>query len=387
MRGIRRIVAAVSAGALVSLLFAAPSSAQTDVYVGAAQSNGLRLRVLSTEVSVAATSALAGSDQTATATGTGLLSPLVAASQSTATVPPGETSVVPPNTNAPLQDDDDACPVDLPVLDLIDIRAACSSARASRAGGLPSSASQAYVTTILAANVLGGNTLPVIPGLNLDDLLDGVLNSLGIELSDALRAADIGLARTTSQVTTTPSQIIAEATASGGTIRLFPLPTNGPGGQAALIELSPVTARVTCDRASGAATPSSSVTPLRVTVGNLPPTPLPAGASIDLPAGLGRITAAAAEPPQRLPDGSVRQTVAGVAIRVPVDGSILTIEFSAASAGAGCRRVAAPPPPGGQLAPTGGGGPWLLVAGIGVLGLAVLVRRLTVYTRRTSALP
>lgn len=358
MRTIRPLAATVGVFALLAVL-ASPAGAQVnDVYQGSAAGRALRLVVSvppvvpTTELSAGTSSANAASDQTANARGTGFLvllgSPMGA---STAAVPPGTDAVDPPGANPPSTAPPRNCVLNQTVA-IVSIPVACSSSKASRAGNLPLSASM------------------------------GLVEDIGIALSPAAPIATIPTGISTSEVTTTATNITARATANGGTLTILPNIIGGP--PVATVSLSPASATVVCDRATGRSTPSFTaavvtVTALGVTT-VLPPNPTQ---PFDI-AGLVRITVSGGSA-----QGN-RAEAAGVSISVGTNAAapILRLDLSSVEATASCARVAAAPPPTtaprdvGDVLPRTGGTPWApMAAGAGVLALAVLVRRVAVRAR------
>jgi hypothetical protein len=353
MRKHRKFVAAVGVFALMYAL-APPAGAQaTDVYQGSAAGRALRLKLTTTELSAGTSSATAASDLTANGTGTGFLVLLgTPQGNSVAGVPPGNDAAspagaTPPSTGAPRN-----CVLDQTVL-IVTIPVACSSAKASRGGNLPAAASVGLVEDISVAGAT-----PVAP------------------------LATIPTGVTTSEVTTTASNVTAKATATGGTINILPV---AGAASAATVTLSPASATVVCDRATGRATPSVSAAAVSVNVAgvvvNLPPNPTQ---PFEIP-GVAKITVVGGS------TSANRAEAAGVSISVLND--TVRLDLSSVEATANCARPVVAgiqavrdqavrdlgPEP---VLPRTGGTPWgLMATGAGVLALAVLVRRVVVRAR------
>jgi len=187
---------------------------------------------------------------------------------------------------------------------------------------------------------------------------------------------------TTSEVTTTASNVTAKATATGGTINILPV---AGAASAATVTLSPASATVVCDRATGRATPSVSAAAVSVNVAgvvvNLPPNPTQ---PFEIP-GVAKITVAGGS------TSANRAEAAGVSISVLDD--TVRLDLSSVEATANCARPVVAgiqavrdqavrdlgPEP---VLPRTGGTPWgLMATGAGVLALAVLVRRVVVRAR------
>jgi hypothetical protein len=356
MRKNQRFVAAVGVFALM-YASAPPAGAQAnDVYQGSAAGRALRLKLTTTELSAGTSSATAASDQTANGTGTGFLVLLgTPQGNSVAGVPPGNDAASPAGANPPSTAAPRNCVLDQTVADIVTIPVACSSAKASRAGNLPAAASVGLVEDI---SVAGTAPLPT-----------------------TLATVPTGV--TTSEVTTTASNVTAKATATGGTINILPV---AEGASAATVTLSPASATVVCDRATGRATPSVTAAVVTVSVAGqtaitLPPNPTQ---PFEIP-GVAKITVAGGS------TSANRAEAAGVSISVLND--TVRLDLSSVEATANCARPVVAgiqavrdqavgdlgPEP---VLPRTGGTPWgLMATGAGVLALAVLVRRVVVRAR------
>lgn len=350
MRKHRKFVAAVGVFALMYAL-APPAGAQAnDVYQGSAAGRALRLKLTTTELSAGTSSATAASDLTANGTGTGFLVLLgTPQGNSVAGVPPGNDAASPAGANPPSTGAPRNCVLDQTVAAIVTIPVACSSAKASRAGNLPAAASVGLVEDISVAG-----TTPVTP------------------------LATIPTGVTTSEVTTTASNVTAKATATGGTINILPVAV---GASAATVTLSPASATVVCDRATGRATPSVTAAVVTVSVAGQTAITLPFNPTqpFEIP-GVAKITVAGGS------TSANRAEAAGVSISVLND--TVRLDLSSVEATANCARPVVAgiqavrdlgPEP---VLPRTGGTPWgLMATGAGVLALAVLVRRVVVRAR------
>lgn len=352
MRRVRPLAATAGVLALLMGAFAGPAGAQpsTDVYQGSAAGRGLRLRLLTTELSAGNSSATAASDQTATGTGSGLLVLLgTPQGSSTASVPPGDSDEDPVNAAAPAPGPPQNC-VNALAVAVVNIRTACSSSVADRTGGLPAAASVGQV-----ADVVVGAIAPVLTPI-----------------------ATLPAGSTVSEVVTTPTTVTAEARATGGQLDILPIVG---ATTTATVSLSPALASVECDRATGRATPTADAAAVSVVVPAVSPNPIVIPPSpnpqVVIPNVLSiTVTGGTAQ--------GNRAEAAGVSISILND--LVRVDLSSVQATVNCARLAV----GGveqvaelpNVLPRTGGTPWAPMAtGAGVLALAVLVRRVVVRSR------
>lgn len=400
MSRIRRLAAAAGAITLASAFVAGPSSAQTataESYVGSAAGKALDLSVLSLpRVSLGVSTAKVTSALTAVGEGAGSVG-LVGTTQRAEVANSG--SVTQP----------EACALPLAVADILKIGLACGVASASINGNNPVASGTGSVASIdLSGQKLLGAVAPITDAVQgtvatalgavcgalavtcpltttVGDVLDSVLETKTLELAAG---------KSTSSVTTDAGRVTAAASASGAEIRLLPNPEVAgvvSSQPLATILVGAASATAVYDRATGVATPTVDPALVRVrlntvltnTLGIASDVTLAPGQSLIVPGTQGtpletEIVAAAGRTATN-PDGTVSAVADAVKIHAlkGVSGGIL-LSLASAEAGVGGKpATAAAPAPAAEL-PRTGGTPWIPLAGMGVLGLAVLVRRLIV---------
>ena len=405
MARITRGFGAVAAALTVSAAFVAPTAAQTtpakpESYVGNAAGTALDLSVLSLpKVSLGVSTSKVTSLTTAVGEGAGSLGLIDSVTHAEVA---NSGSDVKPN----------ACAVPLPIASILNLGLACGSASASITGANPVAASEGSVASadLAGQNLLAaaapitdavtgtvGTVLTTLCGTlsvvcpvtgTVGDVLNSVITTKTLELSAG---------KSTSTVTTDGSRVTASAVSEGAVIKLLPLPqVDGVVSTEPLATIIVGTAKATAvyDRATGVATPSVDPALVTVRLNTLLTTALglpteisvPIGASLIVPGTAGtpletEIVAAAGRTVTNA-DGTVTATSDAVKISAlkGIAGGV-TLSLASAQAGVGGTvAVAAPVVPVAEL-PRTGGTPWLPVAGIGVLGLAVLVRRYIVRAR------
>jgi len=400
MARIRRLAVLAAATALGGAFVAGPAIAQTarpESYLGSAAGAALDLSVLSLpKVTLGVSTGKITSLLTSVAEGAGSLG--LAGATIRAEVANSGTDVKGPT-----------CALPLPVADILNLGLACGSATATINAGNPVSTSEGSVASI---DLSGQNLLDSVAPVT--DLVTGTvataLNPLCGALSllcpatatvnDVLssvldtKTLEIAAGRSVSTVTAEAGKVTSLATSQGAVIKLLPLPQVGGVASTeplATITVGTATAKAVYDRASGVSTPT--VDPALVTVKlntvltaalGIPATiSVPIGTSLILPGTGGtpletEIVAAAGRTVTNA-DGTVGAISDAVKIHAlkGVSGGIL-LNLARAEAGVGGTvAVAAPVVPVLEL-PRTGGTPWLPLTGIGVLGLAVLVRRFVV---------
>lgn len=400
----RRLAAAAGAISLASVFVAGPASAQStaEAYLGSASGRALNVQVLGQGATLGVSSAKVTSQLTAVAEGAGQLANA------------GTTAKVDLSGNGASDTKPDTCALALPVADILDVGLACGSANGSITANNPSASSEGKVAGIsldisklikglvpslsdtvtgLTQSTLGTlKTLPV-----LGDTLAPVVDTLNATVADVLKTPTLELTagKSTSSVVTDGSKVTSQATASGAEIKVLPirLPGSVTGvtgelGPLATITVSSASAKAVYDRATGTSTPSFD--PSLVTIKLGPTAVLPGGEEIKVPVNqsvtilqgtpLESDIIVAAGKNVTNPDGTVGAVADGVKLHLlkGLSNGIL-VELAHAEAGVGgtpASAVAAAAP--NAELPRTGGTPWIPVAGVSILGLAVLVRRVLV---------
>jgi LPXTG-motif cell wall-anchored protein len=396
MATIRRLAGLAGALTLAGALVAPPATAQAarpETYIGSAAGRALDLTVLSLpKVTLGVSSAKVTSLLTAVGEGVGSLG-LVGTLQKAEVANTG-SSTLPEN-----------CAVPLPIAGILNVGLACGSASASILDNNPVATGEGSV----AAVDLNGQTLldtvgPITetvsdtvataldPVCGLVALSCGVTDTVGDVLTSVLetKTLEVSAGRSISSVTSDNGKITATASSTGAEIKLLPLPVvGGVVNDEPLATIVVGTARATAvyDRAVGSSTPT--VDPALVTVklnsvlastlGIPAEVTVPVGQSLVVPGTEGtpletEIVVAAGRTATN-PDGTVSAFADAVKVHAlkGVSGGIL-LALASAEAGVGGTLAAAAPVPAVEL-PRTGGTPWMPLAGAGVLGLAVLVRR------------
>ena len=400
MSTIRRLAAMAGAITISSAFVAGPASAQTaspESYLGSAAGKALDLTVLSLpKVTLGVSTAKVTSLLTAVAEGAGSLG-LAGTTQRAEVATSG--SVSQPST----------CAVPLPVADILNIGLACGSASAAITGTNPVGAGEGSVAGI---DLSGQNLLNAVAPLT-DTVTGTVATGLGAvcgalaltcpltgTVGDVLNSVletktlELTAGKSISSVTTEAGKVISTASATGTEIKLLPTPEiAGVLSTEPLATISVGTAKATAiyDRLTGVSTPT--VDPALVTVklntlltntlGIAQEITVPIGQSFIVPGTAGtpletEIVAAAGRTVTN-PDGTLGAIADAVKVHAlkGLSGGILLSLASAEAGVAGKLAVAAPLVPVLEL-PRTGGTPWIPLAGVGVLGLAVLVRRLII---------
>jgi hypothetical protein len=416
MHTFRRLVAVVSVTALAATFAAGPSSADVlETYSGTATARGLNISVVTPasaspiQATLGAASATADSSLKATGTGQGEILPPNLQTVKTATATP----------SAPSVDAGQGCAQALPLQGIVNLGLACGSASANiAAGNLPVATSEG---SIVGLSVDGETALskltsavPVDIGGTLSSALDTVCQTLSATcpatttvndlVSSILKTQtlDAAVGKSDSSVTTTASQVVSTATASGAVIKILPLP-NVNGLQStdpvATITVGAASATATYDRKTGVATAKRDPALVRVQFNTvltqalgLNELTLTPGQDITILAGTpleSRIIVGAGS---TTPGASSASAVAdGVSLRLleplgassptALDGGV-TLELAHAEAGiAGKPAVITPAAP--QLPkadtprelPRTGGNPLIPLAGVVILFAAVITRR------------
>lgn len=396
----RRLAAAAGAISLAGVFVAGPVSAQGtgEAYIGSASGRALNIQVLGVGATAGVSTAKVTSALTSVAEGTGL----VGTAGTNARVDlSGSGSDSKPN----------ACAVGLPVANILDVGLACGSASGSLDGNNPVGRSEGKVAgvTLDVQNILGlaglTDTVTGLTGSTLDtvqatvstlplvgETLAPVVETVNTTVSALLKTRTLAITagQSVSSVVTDAGKVTSTATASGADIQI--LPERELAGvkvpALATITVSSASATAVYDRATGTSTPTFD--PSLVTVKLGPTALLPNGTEVKVPVGASQTILAgtplesdiivAAGRTVTNPDGTVGAIADGVKLHLlkGVNNGIL-VELAHAEAGVGGTPSAAAPAAAPNLElPRTGGTPWIPLAGVSILGLAVLVRRVLV---------
>jgi hypothetical protein len=426
MHTFRRLVAVASVTALAGAFAAGPAGADSaEVYTGSAAARGLNISVVNpvdnttVQATLGAAAAKAESNLTATATGQGEVVPPVLATVKTASA----------NTGAQSVDAGQGCAQAQAVAGVVNLGIACGSASASVANGLPSAISSG---SIAGLGVNGSTALSQLNAVTtpLGQTLGGVLDTVCSDLSATCDATttvkdlvtsilqtktlDVSVGQSDSKVITDAGKIASTASASGAVIKLLPLPqVNGlpSTDPVATISVGAASATATYDRNTGTSTPSFDPAVVRVTFNTvltnalgLHEVEVPAGKDITILQGTpleSRIIVGAGSKTVSA-DGKTANAVAdGVSLRLleplgassatALDGGI-TLQLAHAEAGIGGAPAVVTAAPKAPVVhetprelPRTGGNPFIPMAGVGVLALAVVTRRTWLRTATDNA--
>ena len=381
MRIIRRLIAVAGVVALAgSFVASAPAGAQTpEVYAGSALGRALNLSVLGQSATFGVSTAKIDSTLKAAADGAGQVLVL------------GSTTKAEVTGNNTKQDAPQACAAAVPVAPVLNLGLVCSASTAEVANNLPHAVSEGSLAELdIMANALPINSV-IAP---VQGALEGVFGSLPDALdpatdtvSDLLTAVgttqtlDAKVGRSRSEVSTVAGVVTATGVAEAAQIDLLPV-----GGllenPVASIIVGSAKATAVYDRAAGTA--SGSYDPAIVTVR----LSTPLTGNVDIPVTVGQtVTILEGTPLEstitvadgsvtKNPDGSVSSVADGVKLELlkGVNGGVV-LELAHAEAGAaGSPAVLGSVLDVPELARTGGM-PWIPIAGVGAVGLAVLARR------------
>lgn len=400
MGRIQRLAAAAGAISIAGAFVAAgPVTAQTataESYVGSAAGKALDLSVLSLpKVTLGVSTAKVTSLLTAAAEGAGSLG--LAGTTTKAEVA---------NTGTVTQPS--SCAVPLPVADILNIGIACGSASASVVNNNPVATGEGSVASI---DLSGQNLLNTVAPLTdtvtgtVETGLTTVCGALALTcpltgtVSDVLNSVldtktlEVAAGKSTSSVTTDSGKVVATATATGAEIKLLPTPVVAgvtSGEPLATIIVGQAKATATYDRSTGSSTPLVDPALVRVKLNTQLTTALGLGSEITVPVGQSFIVPGTAGTPLETeivvaagrtvnnPDGTIGAIADAVKVHAlkGISGGIL-LSLASAEAGVG-GNVAAQAPAVGLELPRTGGTPWIPLAGVSILGLAVLVRRFVV---------
>jgi len=399
MKSIRGLAALVGAATITGAFVAGPATAQqpkAESYVGSAAGAALDLSVLSLpKVTLGVSTSKVTSLPTAVAEGAGSLG-LAGATIKAEVASTGVDTK--PQT----------CAVPLAVGNILNLGLACGSATASIAGGNPVSVSEGSVASVdvsgqnlLAAAAPVTDLVTSTTGTALTTLCGTltivcpVTGTVGDVLGSVLttKTLEVAAGKSVSRVTTEAGKVTSTATSEGAVIKLLPLPlVGGVASTEPLATITVGTAKATAvyDRASGASTPTVDPALVTLKLNTLLTNSLGLPATISVPIGTSLIVPGTAGTPLETeivaaagrtvtnPDGTIGAVADAVKIHAlkGVSGGIL-LNLARAEAGVGGNVAVAAPVAAVEL-PRTGGTPWVPMAGLGVLGLAVLARRLVV---------
>jgi LPXTG-motif cell wall-anchored protein len=403
MRTMRGLGVALVAGLLTTAFIAGPASADTpEAFVGNAAGRALGLNVLGTDLTFGVSSANVTAPINALAKGVGQLLPSVVASQQSTASTDNSTD------SKPL-----LCgPISLPsqLSSIITLDTACSQTLAAVTGGLAHASSLGSVASLsLSANTILSQ-LPIqstlaqvlTPLTHTNTPLDPVTTSLEQLVTSVLntKTLDVSLGKSTSDVLTTATGVTSTATADGADVKILPTPAIVTS--LGLPDLKPVAeiivssskAVAAYDRGTGVATPSFDAALVTI---NLNPTlagALGVPASLSIKPGVTQTILAGTPLESTITvangstskdaNGTVHAVADGVSLQLlkGINGGIaLALAHSEANV-VGAPAVVAPVQQAVvkavTLPRTGGPSPWVPFAGAGLLGAAILVRRIRV---------
>lgn len=400
MARIRSLAALAAAATVLGAFVAGPASAQAakpESYVGSAAGTAFDLTVLSLpKVTLGVSTGKVTSLTTSVAEGAGSLG-LVGSTIRAEVANAG--SDVKPTT----------CAVPLPIANILALGLACGTASASITGSNPVSTSEGSVASIdlsgqnlldsvgpLTGTISDTVATALAPVCGLLALLCPVTATVGDVLDSVLdtKTLEVSVGKSISSVTAESGRVVATATSQGAEIKLLPLAIVGsvPSTEPlATITVGTATATAVYNRATGVSTPTVDPALVTVKLNSLLTTALGIPGTISVPVGTSLIIPGTAGTPLETeivaaagrtvtnPDGTIGAIADAVKVHLlkGVSGGIL-LNLAHAEAGVGGTvAVAAPIVPVLEL-PRTGGSPWLPLTGVGILGLAVLVRRYVV---------
>ena len=425
MAMIRKLAAVAGATMVAGAFVAGPASADTpEVYAGSATAKALDVSILGQSATFGVSSAKIASDLTAKASGAGELAPAPLsgfAGASAASVTGSGTDTKPQACAASV-----ALPA--PVPSVLSLGLACSSSSASVVSGNPAAAATGSIASAdLSANTILNGALAPVTGA-VQDVLTTLLTQVNNITNSTPAGPTVSAATTTlqdlvgslfktqtlsatigdsaSNVTSGASAVTSQSTANASTIKLLPLPQlNGlpSTDPVATIQVGSASAKSVYDRVTGVSTPSFDpaivtikfntvlTSALGLTEVKIGPNNVPAAvACTDDPSSACILQGTALESRIRVAngttvknaDGSVGAVADGVRLDLlkGVNGGI-TLNLAHAEAGVGgvlstkASPLLSPDLP--RELPRTGGTPWIPAAGVGILALAVAVRRAT----------
>ena len=381
MRLVRRLIAVVGVVALTGVFAGGvPAGADTpEVYAGSALGRALNLSVLGQKATFGVSTAKIDSTLQAAADGAGQVLVL------------GSTTQAKVSGNNSRKEAPQACAAAVPVAPVLNLGLVCSASTAEVANGLPHAVAEGSLADLdVTANALPINSViaPVQSALEgVFGVLPNALDPATDTVSDLLTAIgttktlDVRVGHSRSEVSTEAGVVTSTGVAEAAQVDLLPI-----GGllenPVASIIVGSAKATAVYNRASGVAT--AAFDPAIVTVR----LSTPLTGNVDIPVAPGEtVTILQGTPLEstitladgtvtKNADGSVSSVADGVKLELlkGVNGGII-LELAHAEAGA-----AGSPAQGSSIIdvpelPRTGGTPWIPVAGIGAVGLAVLARR------------
>jgi hypothetical protein len=314
-----------------------------------------------------------------------------------------------------------------PVGDIIDLGLACSASNVSVLNGLASADSVGSVaslgidaSSLIAAlglpdlqETLDQVTAPVLGAL--EPVITAVEEATGVDVDKAVttveelldqllttKALDVTVGQGTSNVLTEAGKLTSIGHAEGATITVLPTSTLLGNVALAKITIGESTAQAVYDRGTGKAVPSFSAALVHVQVAALPGlTPaidqaVAPGQTITLfPGTLLQSTITVADGrTESLADGGVKAIADGVSLELlqglnassptAFDGGLaVRLAHSEAQVAGAPATTEAPVVAGVTALPRTGGTPWIPMAGIGVLALALVGRRVSTRSARS----
>src|SRR5581483_10132517 len=406
MRKVRGIAGIVLAGLMVTAFMSGPASADTpENFVGNAAGRALAIKLLGQDLTFGVSSANVTAPLTGLAKAAGQILPSVVASQQSSA-----------NANNANDTKPEVCgPISLPsqLSSIISLQTACSATLAKITDGLVTASSTGRVAGLdLSANTVLSQ-LPIQDTLAqiLTPLtsaaqgtpLDPVLTTVGQLTNSVLKTKtlEVSLGKSTSNVVSTVNSITSTGTADGADIKILPTPEilKQVAGQlvpdlAPVIEIKVSSSKASAiyDRGTGVATPSFDAALVTIDIN---PTlaaalGLPAETSIKPGTPLQSTIIVADGSTSKAADGTVSAVADGVSVKLlqglnassatAYDGGIvLALAHSEANVvGVPATKVAPQVVVKPPTLPRTGGTPWIPMAGAGLLGLALITRRLLV---------
>ena len=428
MARIRTSAALAGSFLVLGAFVAGPARADApEVYLGNAAGRALDVSILGQHATFGVATAKVASDLTAKADGAGQLAAgVVSFTGNTSAATTGSGTDAKPSTcgTPTIPGAGDA------IKTVLDLGLACSSASTSVVNNLPIAKSTASVgnATLSANTVLNGALAPVTTPLAsaVSDLLSQVASATAgspvkvdpvtTTLNDLVQSViktptlTVSVGESTSGVTANGSTITSLGTANAATIKLLPLPqVSGVASTdpVVTIQVSSASAKAVYDRSTGVATPSFepaivtisfnsaltqalAVSQIKVAPDDIPKlaSALPGNAAAstcsDDASSICILEGTALESRIRIangttvrnPDGSVSAVADGVRLDMlrGINGGIV-LDLAHAEAGVGGKPAAKSVPAPAVELPRTGGTPWIPVAAVSVLGLAILIRR------------
>jgi len=414
MRKVRGIAGIVLTGLIMAAFMSGPASADTpENFVGNAAGRALAIKLLGQDLTFGVSSANVTAPLTGLAKAAGQILPSVVASQQSSA-----------NANNANDTKPEVCgPISLPsqLSSIISLQTACSATLAKVTDGLVTASSTGRVAGLdLSANTVLSQ-LPIqstlaqiltpITSAAQGTPLDPVLTTVGQLTNSVLKTKtlEVSLGKSTSNVVSTVNSITSTGTADGADIKILPTPEilKQVAGQlvpdlAPVIEIKVSSSKASAiyDRGTGVATPSFDAALVTIDINPTLAAALGLPAETSIKPGVTQ-TILAGTPLQstiivadgstsKAADGTVSAVADGVSVKLlqglnassatAYDGGIvLALAHSEANVvGVPATKVAPQVVVRPPTLPRTGGTPWIPMAGAGLLGLALITRRLLV---------